>query len=258
MSGPKEANLEELGRLRTASQKTSAILRAKLQRYVSTLTPLFAPRKVLGEFMQSAFTDQVPGASSHVAELSDQFAAILKESFRISAKLGTPVPNIANQLEIHPWMYRHRLTGDPKRPVTIISPVRWFLAYAGGYTLSDLIESQAQGARVDPEDVKGLVLRSLTLKKLIELSPGLGEILGDLRFDLSVEFSEFAGKTPFIVASSHLSAYRPQDEVIETVVRLSGQPRFEEVIDLTGLDALTDPLTTKIREAVGRLDAGAS
>ena len=61
MTPVKEIDLQQLGHLRNISQKITQHLQRKLNDYLITVTPLLAPRKVLGQYMQSAFNDKVPG-----------------------------------------------------------------------------------------------------------------------------------------------------------------------------------------------------
>lgn len=251
MTPVKEIDMQSMGQLRQASQKITQFLHHRLNGYFTTITPLFAPRKVLGEFMESAFKDKVPGADGNFIELQEIFKEIATEAFDIPAKLNAPIPNIRNQLEIYPWEYRYRIGDDPADTVTITSPVRWVLAYAGGYSLSDLLEQQASGEQVDTDDLRRLLLHSLTMHKLIELSPAIRQLLDDLRFPLTVETSEASGKLPYVVVGSEVPAFRPQDDLIRTVTQLSGKPVFEELIDTAEIDAMTDPFKGKLAAFIG-------
>ena len=251
MTPVKEIDMESMGQLRQASQKITQFLQQRLNGYFATLTPLFAPRKVLGEFMESAFQDKVPGADGNFIELQEAFKEIAGETFEIPAKLNAPIPNIRNQLEVYPWEYRYRIGDDAADWVTITSPVRWVLAYAGGYSLSDLLEQQANGEPADADDLRRLIVHGLTMSKLIEMSPAVRQLLEDLRFPLTVETSEASGKLPYVVINSEVPAFRPQDDLIRTVTQLSGKPVFEELIDTAEIDAMTDPFKGKLAEFIG-------
>ena len=246
MTAVKEVDMQRLGELRTASQKVSQMLAKRLSSYLATLSPLFAPRKVLGEFMDSAFTEKVPGADKNFGEIEEAYKAIAKDTFGLPAKLGAPVPNVRNHLVIYPWEYRYGFDGDGGQPVTISSPVRWVLAYGGDFTLSNLMEHRAAGTDVSADDIKGLMIRSLTLWKLLENGPAICQLLADLRFTVSVERSPVAGDLPFMVISADVPVFRPQDDVIQMVTQLSGKLVFEELIDTDTLDQMTDPFRAQI------------
>lgn len=247
----KEIDMADMGRLRQASQKISQHLQKRLSSYLSTLSPLFAPRKVLGEFMQSAFTDKVPGADSRFVELEEAFKTICREGFELNAKLTTPVPNIKNNLEIEHWKYQYNVGGDAGSKVVISSPVRWVLGYAGGYSLSDLLEQRVEGEAPSSDDVKSLVLRSLTVAKLIDMSPAVADLLRDLRFPMEVVSSPDVGNVPGVAIAAQLPTFRPQDSLIETVIQLSGMPVFEELIDLDSVAGLDDPFKDEILKLIG-------
>jgi len=251
MTSAREIDMKSMGDLRQASQKISSSLHRRLNGYLQTLTPLFAPRKVLGEFMDSAFKERVPGADANFIALEETFKTLAREVFDIPAKLSTPVPNIRNQLEIHPWEYRYLIGGDAERPVIITSPVRWTLSYAGGANLSDVMRHQAREELLEAEDLKQFIVRTQTLHKLLETSPSIRQMLGDLRFPVSTETSNATGDLPLSVIGSDLATFRPQDELIETVTQLSGKPVFEELIDMDAIETLPDPFKVKIMEMTG-------
>jgi hypothetical protein len=248
----KEIDLEQMGSLRDASQRIVQFLNTRLTNYLTTITPLFAPRKILGEFMESAFRERVPGADKNFAELENRYKTIARETFGMPSKLGTPLANIKNQLEVYPWEYLHQLEGDSGQTVRISSPVKWVLTYASGYTLSDLLEQCVQGEKPESGDVKQLVLNSLTMWKLIDQSPEIVQLLKDLRFSVSIESAPVSGELPYVVLTSDVPAFRPQDELISTVTQLSGKQVFEELIDVDAIAGMPDPFTDKLQELKGK------
>ena len=144
MENVKEIDLEQMGHLRNVSQKIAHFLNTRLSGYLTTITPLFAPRKILGEFMESAFREKVPGADKNFAEIEKKYKAIARETFGLPSKLGTPLANIRNEIEVYPWEYVYDLDGDSDQKVRISSPVRWVMAYSSDYSLSDLLEGAAE------------------------------------------------------------------------------------------------------------------
>lgn len=251
MTNTKEIDLEQMGPLRDVSQKISQILNSRLAGYLATLTPLFAPRKVLGEYMESAFNQSVAGADRNFSEIEEQYKSIAAETFSISSKLGTPLPNIKNELEINPWEYLHQLGNDANQVVRISSPVRWVLSYAGGYTLSDLLIQRTRNETPDVADVKQLVLNSLTIWKLIDLAPDIAQLLSDLRFKVSIETTSVSGSLPYVVLTSDVPAFIPQNDLIRTVTKLSGKQVFEELIDVGAIGGMADPFVASLTKQMG-------
>jgi hypothetical protein len=252
MDKVKEIDLEQMGHLRDASQRIVQFLNTGLSGYLTTLTPLFAPRKVLGEFMDSAYRERVPGADKNFAAIEKRYKAIARETFGMPSKLGTPLANIKNQLEVYPWEYLHQLGDDSNQTVRISSPVKWVMAYASAYTLSDLLEQRVQGEKPESADIKQLVLNSLTLWRLIDQLPSVVQLLGDLRFSVSIETNPASGELPYVVLTSDVPAFRPQDDLISTVTQLSGKLVFEELIDVDAITDMSDPFTDKLQELKGK------
>jgi hypothetical protein len=247
----KEIDLEQMGQLRDVSQHIVRFLSNKLSGYLTTITPLCSPRMILGEFMESAYKERLPGADKNFAEIEERYKTIARESFGMPSKMGTPIANIKNQLEAYPWEYLYHLGGDSNQTVRISSPVKWVMAYASGYTLSDLLAQRVEGQKPDIGDVKQLMLNSLTLWKLIEKSPEIAQLLGDLRFSVSIQNSSASGILPYVVLTSDVPAFRPQDDLIRTVIQLSGKKVFEELIDVDGISEIVDPFKTSLLELKG-------
>ncbi|MBT8439893.1 MAG: hypothetical protein KJO91_09210 [Gammaproteobacteria bacterium] len=251
MDNVKEIDLEQMGHLRNVSQQIAQFLNTRLSAYLTTITPLFAPRKILGEFMESAFREKVPGADKNFAEIEKSYKVIVRETFGLPSKLGTPLANIRNELEVYPWEYLYQLDGDSSQTVRISSPVRWVMAYAGGYTLSDLLEQRMQNEQPDADDVKQHVLKTLTLGMLIKQSPDIVQLLNDLRFTVTIGNADVSGNLPYVVLTSDVPAFRPQDDLIRTVTQLSGKQVFEELIDVDAIADIPDPFIGKIQELMG-------
>jgi len=251
MDNTKEIDLEQMGHLRDASQQIVQFLNTRLSGYLTTLTPLFAPRKVLGEFMESAYRERVPGADKNFAAIEKRYKGIARETFGMPSKLGTPLANIKNQLEVYPLEYLHKLNGDNGQTVRISSPVKWVMAYASAYTLSDLLEQRVQGEKPESGDLKQLMLNSLTMWRLVKQSPEVARLLEDLRFSVSIETDSASGELPYVVLTSDVPAFRPQDDLIRTVTQLSGKQVFEELIDVDAIAGMPDPFTVKLQELKG-------
>jgi hypothetical protein len=244
VTNTKEIDLEKMGALRDASQRISIILRRRLTGYLNTLRPLFSPQKVLGEYMESAYSQTVPGADKNFSEIEEQYKLIARETFNIPSKLGTPLPNIKNEIEIHPWEYLHCLNNDTDEVVRISSPVRWVISYSGGHTLRDLLIEKTKKEYLDKVDVRKLLLNSLTICKLMELAPDMVQLFNDLRYKVTIEKSTLSGELPYLTLTSDVPSFRPQDELIRTAIKLSGKQVFEELIDVDAISELSDPFVT--------------
>lgn len=244
MSKVKEIQLEQLTSMREVSQAISQYLHQTLSGHLKTLTPLFSPRKVLGEFMESAYKDKVPGADKNFAKIEAQYKDLCQGPFAAPPRLNTPLPNIANQLILYPWCYPYRIGSD--MVLNVRSPVRWILAFAASYDLTRLLEHHLAGESPRADEIKMLLLTSLTMAALIELNPGVKELIEGLGFTLTVEQSELAGAMPMVVAAAPVSAFRPQDEMMKIVAQLSGRASFEELVDIEEVAALEHPFKARL------------
>jgi len=248
MTKVKEIQLDQLTGMRETSQKVSQALQTLLSAHLKTLTPLFAPRKVLGEFMESAFKDKVPGADKTFVKLEADYKRLCQSPFDIPPKLSTPVPNIKNQLSIQPWRYPY-VIGD--LVLNVRSPVRWVLTYVTGYDLDRLLQSHLSKERPRYEEIKELLLTTLTMAYLLDMNPGLKDLVEGLNFTLSIEHSSIAGDLPFAVIAAPVSSFRPQDEMMKIVAQLSGAPVFEELVDVDEIATLEHPFKTRLGGLIG-------
>jgi hypothetical protein len=247
MSTVKAIDLQQMAHLRNVSQKVSQFLSQRLHAYLHTLTPLFMPRRILGEFMQSAFEGKVPGADKNFTALHERYQKLCGKPFNLPTKLTTPLPTIKNQLEIVPWEYSYQVGEDKAQRITITSPVQWVLSYTSGYSFSRLRATRFGQEAQKPEEIKQFIINTLTMHLLMEQSPGIKQIMEDLRFPVHIEESPDLGALPFVVICSVIPAFRPQDDIIQTVTQLSGRPVFEEIIDIEALENLEDPFHQTIR-----------
>lgn len=250
MSRVKEIDLQQMAPLRDVSQKISQFLHQTLTSYLAPIGPLLAPQNVLGEHLEGFSRARVPGADQAYQELEQRFVSLCRDTFRLPSKLKSPVPAIKTRIDAYPWEYLHALGGDPARTITITSPTKWVLAYDHGYTLSNLVKSKLSGDKPQIDETKQLIINAVTLWMMMERSPGLKQLLGDLRFPVSVETSPVSGDLPYIVVDAAVECFRPQDDLITMVTQLSGRPVFEELVDLDAVEQIEDPLVTRLKALV--------
>lgn len=247
MVAVKEIELNQLPALRRSSAAMSAHLEKRLRRYVETVSPLFAPRKVIGEFMQSSQTDRVPGADRNFVEIEETYGRLVKACFNHAPKLRAPVPAIRGQLDLQPWEYAHVLPNG--QTVWITAPNRWVLTYRASLTVAEILHADSALSQEGGGEAGDFLLRALVMAKLFDVQPAIGELFADLRFSVETETADHRGGLTFTVLTAAAPTFRPQDDVIETVVDMSGKLAFEELIDLDGVRALQDPLVNALTAA---------
>jgi hypothetical protein len=245
MTSVKEIKIEQLSGMREISQAVSQQLHQILVYHLKTLAPLFSPRKVLGEFMESAYKDKVPGADKIFVQFEARYKDLCQSPFDIPTKLSTPIPSIQNNLTVYPWCYPHTIGND--FVLSVRSPVRWILAYAASYDLARLLQDRLDGSKPRYEDIKTLLVNSLTIATLIEISAGLKGLVEGLKFELSIEQSDIAGALPFVVIAAPINSFRPQDDLMKMVAQLSGRAVFEELVDIDAIMGLEHPFKQRLR-----------
>lgn len=245
MTPIKEIQLEQMTQLRERSKAVSVILNKELQAYLKTITPLFSPRKVLGEYMQSATRDKVVGAEKNYSIILENYKSVLRDVFGYNAKLSSPVPAIQNELVAEPWVYSDDLDGTV---LSFSSPVRWVLSYDCSYDLPRLIAEKLKDEQPHYDSITPFVLNALVIWLLLENSPGLVRLLEGLGYEVSIERQpKIAGTLPFVVLTSRVAAFRPQNDLVRMVAQFSGSSGFEEIIDVDQIDAIENPLQIKLQ-----------
>lgn len=250
MTRVKEIDLQQMPPLRETSQKLSNFLRECLTSYLTPLAQLLAPQRVLGEQMEGS-KEWVRGAAESFKLLEDHFSKIFRETFELPGHLASPVPAIKPKLKVYPWEYHYELGGDAAQTIIVSSPVCWVIAYDYPYTLHNLLRSKLAKEKPQASELKQMVINTLTMWLALDRQAGVKRILGDLRFSISVAKSPVSGELPFMVATSSLASFRPQDDVTRMVTQLSGRPVFEELIDPEEVRGLKDPLAEKLQALIG-------
>jgi hypothetical protein len=229
MTQIKDIKMEEMTGLRESSRKISALLSQELQSYVKSLSPLFSPRKVLGEFMDSANKSRVAGAEKNYVTVSEQYKAIMLDAFGHASKLSSSVPSINNKLILTPWATIETLGGTD---LTMISPTRWVLGYDVNYNHQRLLQRYMAGEGApNSADISAYVISQLVIAQLIDANPGIKRLFDGLNFTLSIEtLPKYAGKLPFVVLTAPCQSFRPQDDLVTMASQFSGSTSFEELV----------------------------
>jgi hypothetical protein len=244
MTNVKPMDIQQLAHAREVSQKISKSLAETLATYIAPLGPLLSPDRLLGNHMDGFIGLPVRAAEQSFRDLESKITKLCKESLKIPFRMKDPIPTIKSKLMVYPWEEAYQL-GD--RSITLSSPVKWILAYDYPFTHSTLLRSSQAGKKPLAEEVGQFALNSVILNMALERNSGIKAILNDLRFAVSIEKSPISGDLPYIVLEASVEAFRPPDDLITTVVQLSGTPAFEELVDLDRVDSIEDPLVKLIK-----------
>ncbi len=249
-SGSRAATMtfEQLAELRQQTEAIAGFLRKRLQSYLETLRPLFAPRRLLGKYFDRK--EEIVGSEKAVAQLREKFAEVCGAPFSLTPDLDEDLfTRIDNRPELYSWEYTYEARGEGEpRGLTITSPMRWVLTYGSGYTLSQIRQAVADKHDRPWDPIRQFVVNALVMRLLLAKHPGIAQLLSDLRYQVHTDTCPGLGALPFVTISACLPSFRPADNLILKAVRFSGVSDFVELIDIDAVHTLQDPFKARIEE----------
>lgn len=239
---------EQLAKLREQTEAIAGFLKTQLQGHLETLRPLFAPRRLLGKYVDRK--EDVSGSEKAVAQLREKFKDVCGAPFSLIPELDEDtLARIDNRPELYSWEYTYEAKGEGEpRGLTITSPVRWVLTYGSGYTLSQARQAVAGKHERRTADIRQFVVNALVMQLVLARYPGISQLLSDLRFQVQVDKCPGLGALPLVTLSAWLPSFRPADNLILMATRFSGVSNFVELIDVDAVHTLQDPLKPRIEE----------
>ena len=233
--------------LRKSTRAIADLLRARLKEYLSTLTPLLSPARVLGHYVAGTKVS-LAGADKALQELQGVFKqAAASKPFGLSHELKTPIEISTTSFEVTPLEYVHEAqAAGARKTVVVTSPLKWILSFAG-FSPERLKQLLADPHRIDEEAAR-FVLHYSALSLTVSRQPGLSHIFDGLHFPLSTGRSPDFGDLPVTFISSSVPTLRPPDAVIIESTEISGRDVFEEIVDGEALLALRDPFQEQLAD----------
>jgi hypothetical protein len=240
--------LEQLSERRQKTEAVSQFFLKQLRGYLEALRPLLTPARLLGRYVSPR--EDLAGAEKAAAQLKQTYDEVCGKPFALARGLEDgPLGAIENKIDLYPWEYAHEAAGTKeKKTLTVTSPVRWIMSYASAYTLSQLRSLLIGKGDREQATIRQFIVNALAMKMLIEKSPGIAQLLGDLRYQVTIEKSPVLGELPVVTIGAAVPSFRPSDELMLGAVRLSGVPAFIELIDVAAVRRLEDPLKRRIEE----------
>lgn len=244
MSTVKEIKMEDMTRLRELSRRVASSMSEDVNAYLKTLTLLFSPRKVLGEFMAGGDKGKVVGAEKNFSLIEEQYKAIMRDSFGYATKLSSIVPVVSSKLMLNSWESLEDFDG---LRLTITSPTKWVLGYESSVSMKELIQIHAEGGKLPQEKASTFVIAKLVMKCQLDNSKGLVRLIEGLGYKLTEEkLPSVTGELPHMVLHAPIESFRPQDDLVKMASQFSGSSTFEELIDEEAINALQNPLKDKL------------
>jgi hypothetical protein len=233
--------------LRKLTRSIADVLRAQLMEHLATLTPLLQPQGVFGEYIQGTQREPSPRADQAFKELKALYETISPaKPLNLRRELSPPFPFTNLSLEITPVDYVHVVqTETGARKITVRSPLTWTLTY-GGFTpprLQEVLDQQLRG-----DELQKWILSFLLIHLVVKYRPGVVQLMGGLRFPVTMSISPDFGELPMTRIGIGISTTRPSDDVVLESAELTGMDAFEEVVNVEDIPRLQDPLKERLLE----------
>jgi hypothetical protein len=236
--------------LRKLTRAITEAVRAQVTEHLATLTPLFKPSMVLGDYIKGGQKEATRKTEKAFKELQALFETVASaKPYNLPRELAAPISFPNDTLEITPVDYSHSArAGSDSRAIKVRQPLTWTLTYSG-YSPNRLEELLATPMR-STEELHKIVLSYLILHVVTKNQPGIPRMLEGLHFPVStVKVPEF-GELPVTRISVALSTERPSDAVVLESVGITGMDAFEEVVNVDELSRLQDPFKNRLLEIV--------
>lgn len=247
MTTPGPLSIDQLVRLHALTKDLASHCQKQLRGYVDTLSPLFRPRRFLGDFMEGPGSEPLAGVDRHFAELQQLYKSVAQKTFDLRPELNAPVESVAPQMQLYEWEYTHDTqTERGWRPIRVSAPLTWIITYSSNYSLSMVRQVLAGKELRNDESVRAFVLRACLAHQLFQRFPGLTDLFAGLRYRVEVRRNPQLGDLPFVTISAPFATIRPADNLVDLASGIAGGTNFTEVIDLPKLQALEDPIRSGI------------
>lgn len=236
--------------LRRVTRAVADGLRAQLIEYLATLTPLFRPKTVLGDYMLSGPKEPARRADKAFKELQALYETIAPaKPFNLPRELKPPIDVPSVSLELTPLEYMHVVqTNGQSRSITVRSPLTWVLTYSGFAPprFKELLDSKPRSN----DEVQRFLLSYLALHVVTTNQPGVSQMLESLHFPISTGTSPALGDLPITRITVPIATVRASDDVVVQSAELTGVDAFEEVVTVDDIPKLRDPLKERLIDIV--------
>jgi hypothetical protein len=239
---------QRLMALRRSTRAIADLLRAQMKDYLSTLSPLFHPRNVLGSYAEGGTYEAARTGERPFKELRDLYQTIaVSKKYSLPSEFRSPLEVINTNLEMTPVEYQHVISKDgEQKTILVTSPLKWALTYRGfgPVRFQEVVHSSDRST----DQLQQFVLHYLMMHSVIMNQPGIRRILEGLHFPIVIEYLPEFGELPLTYIASSVSTIRPPDEVLIESSEVSGMNVFEELVQVEDISKLRDPLKEQLLE----------
>src|SRR5205823_5055539 len=173
---------------------------------------------------------EVQGSDRVLSDLQQSYKPFTRKPYDLPETLDSGwLGLVGSALELYPWEYIHPVQG---KPITITAPERWVINYRSNYTLAQLKTALEGKQAARPEYLRQFVVNALVLQATLQRNPGLVKLFDDMRYEVKTETAPDIKGLQVITITSHLTTFRPADDILAAATAFSGVPAFIELIDL--------------------------
>jgi hypothetical protein len=217
------------------------------------MAPLFRPRRILGDHIDSSSKEAVPAADRNLADLQELYTRVAVNPFDLRPELRAPLESITTQFQFDEWEYTHATETDRGWQSThVTTPLTWVISYSTSYSLATIRSVATGSGQRDVDAVRAFVLRACLMHELFAKIPTLASLLEGLRYKMEVRRSPQLGELPLITVSAPFRTFRPPDQLVALATGLAGGTSFAEVLDVDSVRNLGDPLRDETIEILSR------
>jgi hypothetical protein len=246
--------------LRKLTRAIGEVVRSQMTEHLATLAPLLRPKMILGDYVEDGTKEATRRSEKAYKDLQALYESVAStKPFNLPRELPAPLRLSGSGLEITPVdTARVIKAGADSRTIMVRSPLTWTLSYSGYGIgrLPDLLNAKLRGG----DELTHFVVSYLLMHVVTTNSPGLLHVFESLHFPITTTTLPEFGPLPITRIGIPISTSRPADDVILQVADLTGMDAFEEVIQVSDLSRLDDPLKDRLvnlaREQAPGLVAG--
>jgi len=239
--------------LHSVTKDVAQVCLRHLKAQVEAMAPLFRPRRVLGDYIDSTGKEPVPSADRNLADLQELYARVAIKPFDLRPELRAPLESVATQFQFNEWEYTHAAQTDGNwHSIRVTTPLTWVISYASSYSLTTLRSVVAGNGQRDAEAVRAFVLRACLMHELFSKVPSITNLLEGLRYKVEVRRSPQLGDLPMVTISAPFRTFRPNDQLVAMAAGLAGGASFAEILDVESVRNLADPLRDETIELLNR------
>ena len=245
------SDIAQMLKLRKLTRAVSDLLSEQLRSHLATLAPLINPRNVFGQHLRSTTKQSVKGESEAFEQLKRLYLPLAGSApFNLRKELESPLDIAGITPEISPVDYAYEIQeGGKIKAITITSPLKWVLTFAGN-SPKRLRELLANQKTIVGSELQQCVLNHLMMHVTMGNRPGINSLLEALRFRVTTGRAAEFGDLPITYIEGPVATVRPPNDVIIQNTEISGTPAFEEILTPDAVSSMTDPFKGRLLELV--------